>query len=181
MSYAMYESKWHTKNYYKTRVKFFIGNYVDTVDSDAAPVSVCHLLSGRPCQFDLDAIHDGRFDSYSFVHKGVDHVVKLMPDSAIKAEVFATVKVKKKTAEISPKPRRALLREGEKDVTTSAPLYGANNADISSKDNVSISPYIIVSNGKCSHSETSIDNSIKITGGSQLLELLQLVQIYMIQ
>jgi hypothetical protein len=33
---------------HKARVKFSIGNYVDTVDCDIAPMSACHLLLGRP-------------------------------------------------------------------------------------------------------------------------------------
>ena len=91
---------------HKVRVKFSIGNYVDTVDYDVAPMSACHLLLGRPWQFDLNATHGGRSNNYSFVHKGVHHVLKPMSDSAIKTEVFATVKKKKKEAgEITPKPR----------------------------------------------------------------------------
>jgi hypothetical protein len=86
------------------------------VDCDVAPLSACHLLLGRPWQFDLDAIHGGRSNNYSFVHKGVHHVLKPMLDSAIKVEVFSNVRVKKKVAEITPKPRMALLQEGENDV-----------------------------------------------------------------
>ena len=90
---------------------------MDTGDCDVAPVSACHLLLGRPCQFDLDATHGGRSNYYSFVHKGVHHVLKPMPDNDIKAEVFAPVKKKKQAVEITPKPRMALLQEGENDVT----------------------------------------------------------------
>src|SRR6266498_1840352 len=32
----------------KVRVKFSMGDYVDTVDCDVAPLSVCHLMLGRP-------------------------------------------------------------------------------------------------------------------------------------
>ena len=39
-----------------------------------------------------------------------------MLDSAIKAEVFPKVQVKKRAAKITPKPRTALLQEGENDV-----------------------------------------------------------------
>jgi len=103
---------------HKARVKFSIGNYMDTVDCDVVPMSACHLLLGRPWQFDLDATHGGRSNNYSFVHKGVHHVLKPMLESTIKAEVFAYVKVKK-NAENIPKPRTALLQEGEDDVNIS--------------------------------------------------------------
>jgi len=33
---------------YKVKVLFKIGEYVDTVESDVAPMSMCHLLLGRP-------------------------------------------------------------------------------------------------------------------------------------
>jgi len=101
---------------HKVRVKFSIGSYVDTVDCDVAPMSACHLLLGRPWQFDLDATHAGRSNNYSFVHKGVNHVLKPMPESAIQAIIFPHVKVKKKVAEIVPKSRTTLLQGTENDV-----------------------------------------------------------------
>jgi hypothetical protein len=102
---------------HKARVKFSVGSYIDTMDCDVAPLTTCHLLLGRPWQFDLDATHGGHSNNYSLMHKGVNHVLKPMPESAIKAEVFATSKVKKKVAEIiTPTPRMALLQEGENDV-----------------------------------------------------------------
>jgi hypothetical protein len=51
--------------------------------------------------------------------------------SAIKAEVFATVKVKKKTAASTPKPRTALLQEGENDMALSSEIIACES---SSKD-----------------------------------------------
>jgi hypothetical protein len=33
---------------HKARVKFSIGNYMDTIDCDVVAVSACHLLLGRP-------------------------------------------------------------------------------------------------------------------------------------
>jgi hypothetical protein len=112
---------------HKARVKFSTGNYVDTVDCDIAPMSACHLLLGRPWQFDLDATHGGRSNNYSFVHKGVHHVLKPMLESAIRVDVFATLKVKKKVADITPKPRTALLQEGENNVITPAAGSMANS------------------------------------------------------
>ena len=55
------------------------------MDYDIAPMSACHLLLGGPWQFDLNATHGGCSNNYSFVHKGVYHVLKLMPDSSIRA------------------------------------------------------------------------------------------------
>ena len=98
---------------HKVRVKFFIGSYVDTVDCDVALMSACYLLLGRHWQFDLDATHGGRSNNYSFMHKSIHHVLKPMAESAIKAEVFASVRKKKNAAASTPKPRTALIQERE--------------------------------------------------------------------
>ncbi|GKV33822.1 hypothetical protein SLEP1_g42272 [Rubroshorea leprosula] len=59
-------------------VSFSIGNrYQDEVWCDVIPMDACHLLLGRPWQFDRKAIHDGDANTYSFVKDGVK--VKLTP------------------------------------------------------------------------------------------------------
>ena len=79
-----------------------------------------------PWQFDVDATHGGRSNHYSFVHKGVHHVLKPMSDTAINADVFATSKVKIKATEFSPKLKTALFSEGKNDVGVSAPTVTAS-------------------------------------------------------
>jgi hypothetical protein len=37
---------------YKVKVPYKIGEYVDTVECDVTPMFVCHLLMGRPWQYD---------------------------------------------------------------------------------------------------------------------------------
>jgi hypothetical protein len=100
---------------HKVRVKFSIGNYIDTVGCDVAAMSACHLLFGRPRQYDLDATHSGHSNHYSFVHKGVSHVLMPMKESVIKAEVFATV-TRRKPTETIPKSRTSLFQGEENDV-----------------------------------------------------------------
>ncbi|GKV53725.1 hypothetical protein SLEP1_g60242, partial [Rubroshorea leprosula] len=59
-------------------VSFSIGNrYQDEVWCDVIPMDACHLLLGRPWQFDRKAIHDGHANTYLFVKDGVK--VKLTP------------------------------------------------------------------------------------------------------
>ncbi|GKU97098.1 hypothetical protein SLEP1_g10278 [Rubroshorea leprosula] len=59
-------------------VSFSISNrYQDEVWCDVIPMDACHLLLGRPLQFDRKAIHDGHANTYSFVNDGVK--VKLTP------------------------------------------------------------------------------------------------------
>ncbi|XP_074315398.1 uncharacterized protein LOC141651593 [Silene latifolia] len=48
-------------------VSFSIGkNYVDKVLCDVLPMDACHLLLGRPWEFDKSAVHHGKDNTYSF-------------------------------------------------------------------------------------------------------------------
>jgi hypothetical protein len=68
------------------------------------------LLLGRPWQFDLDAIHGGRSNTYSLMHKGMSRVLKPKMETAIKVDIFPAMRKKKKDPPIhTPKPRMALL------------------------------------------------------------------------
>jgi hypothetical protein len=100
---------------HKARVKFSISNYIDTVDCDVVAMSACHLLLGRPWQYDLDVTHSGRSNHYSFVHKGVSHVLKPLKESVTKVEVFATVK-RRIPVETIPKSRMTWFQGEENDV-----------------------------------------------------------------
>jgi hypothetical protein len=86
--------------------KFSVGNYVDSVDCDVAPMSACHL--GWPWQFNVDATHGGHFNSYSFVHKCLPYVLKPMEASAIKDESFPILSTKKHIPTLNPKSRMIL-------------------------------------------------------------------------
>ncbi|XP_025607627.1 uncharacterized protein [Arachis hypogaea] len=63
-------------------VQFSIGSkYTDDVWCDVIPMHVCHLLLGRPWQYDRCAIHDGFKNTYSFFKDGVKIVLTpLRPD-----------------------------------------------------------------------------------------------------
>ncbi|XP_059433719.1 uncharacterized protein LOC132166885 [Corylus avellana] len=60
-------------------VSFSIGKrYKDKVWCDAVAMDACHILLGRPWQYDRNAHHDGRKNTYSFL---VDNVkLTLLPD-----------------------------------------------------------------------------------------------------
>lgn len=62
---------------YMVKVTFSIQDYTDTVECDVVPMTVCHLLLGRPWQFDRHAIHDGYDNTYAFKWK--ERGVKLLP------------------------------------------------------------------------------------------------------
>jgi hypothetical protein len=77
---------------HQARVKFSIGNYVDAVDCAVVPLSACHLLLGKPWQFDLDVTHRGHSNNFSFIHKVVSHVFKPTIKSTIMVVSFPTLK-----------------------------------------------------------------------------------------
>ncbi|XP_021764110.1 uncharacterized protein LOC110728769 [Chenopodium quinoa] len=52
----------------QTLFSFSIGKlYKDEVLCDVLPMDACHILLGRPWQFDRDVMHDGRKNTYSFM------------------------------------------------------------------------------------------------------------------
>ena len=57
-------------------VSFSIGpKYKDEVWCDVVDMDACHLLLGRPWQYERDVDHNGRTNTYSFVYDGVKIVL----------------------------------------------------------------------------------------------------------
>src|SRR4051812_24546014 len=65
------------------QVSFKTGSYEDTLECDVVPMSICHLLLGRPWQFDRGVIHNGRTNHYSFKMKGKEFVLRPMSPSEV--------------------------------------------------------------------------------------------------
>ncbi|KAK9144917.1 hypothetical protein Sjap_004820 [Stephania japonica] len=55
----------------RCRVPFSIGSYKDEVYCDVVDMDACHLLFGRPWQFDVNAQHAGRDNVYKLEKEGV--------------------------------------------------------------------------------------------------------------
>jgi len=62
-------------------VKYSIGGFTDEVLCEVLPMDTCHLLLGRPWQFDKGATHHGRANTYSFKDKGQNFVLNPLPSS----------------------------------------------------------------------------------------------------
>eukprot|EP00253_Pinus_taeda_P004479 PITA_04479 len=56
-------------------LEFRIGKYHDTVVCDVMPMDVCHILLGRPWQYDRRVTHDGKTNCYKFTKDGVKHTL----------------------------------------------------------------------------------------------------------
>jgi hypothetical protein len=103
-------------------------------------MSACHLLLGRLWQYDIDATHGGHSKNYTFAHKGVRHVLKPMPESAIKVDIFPAVRKKKKDPPIViTKPRTALIQGKKNDAAVKGIKISASSSDIICKDSTSSS------------------------------------------
>jgi hypothetical protein len=68
-------------------VEFKIGGYNDKILCDVIPMDVCHLLLGRPWQYERNVIHDGRMNTYTLEKNGRAHMLLPIKDKEVKPEV----------------------------------------------------------------------------------------------
>ena len=66
------------------KVEIQIGTYKDVILCDVMPLDVCHVLLGRPWQFDRKATHDGRKNTYTLEKDGNKHTLLPLKDEADK-------------------------------------------------------------------------------------------------
>ena len=59
----------------RCRVSFSIGKYSDEINCDIVNMDACHILFGRPWQFDVDAKHSGRKNTYQLEKEGVRYTL----------------------------------------------------------------------------------------------------------
>ncbi|KAH9735703.1 hypothetical protein KPL71_017836 [Citrus sinensis] len=72
------------KNVSKTKVTkqchvpFSIGKYKDEVMRDVVDMDACHMLFGRPWQFDLNTVHSGKNNTYTFYKDNMKFILAPM-------------------------------------------------------------------------------------------------------
>jgi hypothetical protein len=82
------------------RINFAIGLYHDVVECDV-PMQACHILLGRPWQFDTDCVHLGRLNKLSLLHH--DKKIVLLPMSSeaiVHDDIARAAKAKSKNNKI---------------------------------------------------------------------------------
>nr|GEY25359.1 hypothetical protein [Tanacetum cinerariifolium] len=90
-------------------VSFSVGKtYKDNVLCDMVSMDVCHLLLGRPWEYDCDITHNGKTNTYSFLFGGVK--ITLMPNKPKEVVNKPTVKEVAEDSEI-PEAMIPLLEE----------------------------------------------------------------------
>jgi hypothetical protein len=122
---------------HKVRVPFTVADYVDEVECDVLPLEVCGLLLGRPWQYDHNAMHAGRANTYSFMHDGKQRTLKPMRDDQIKSDVVLVVR-KEKLHKAKPQLGLAKVQHEEHDANSVS-------GDIVSAKPVDDKPVILVS------------------------------------
>jgi len=70
----LYKLQWYnnsgkTKVTKSAHISFFTCCYHDTADFDVVPMQACSILLGYSWQFDNDALHHGRTNTYTSIHK----------------------------------------------------------------------------------------------------------------
>jgi hypothetical protein len=73
------------------QVEFKIGGYKDEILCDVIPMDVCHILLGRPWQYDQNVSHDGRKNIYTLERNGRTHVLFPIEDKEEKIEVSSII------------------------------------------------------------------------------------------
>ncbi|XP_059068531.1 uncharacterized protein LOC131859036 [Cryptomeria japonica] len=78
-------------------VEFKIGSYEDKILCDIVPIDVCHLLLGKPWQYDREAQHDGKNNVYVIKKGGVSYTLTpLKEDESVVHEGPSVMVVKEK-------------------------------------------------------------------------------------
>jgi hypothetical protein len=72
-------------------VEFKIGGYRDEIMRDVIPMDVCHILLGRPWQFDNNVIHDRRKNTYTLEKNGRTHMLLPIEEKKVKGESSTSI------------------------------------------------------------------------------------------
>jgi hypothetical protein len=72
-------------------VNFKMGEYRDEILCDVIPMDVCHVLLGRPWQYDRHVVHYGRMNTYTLEKDGKTHTLLPGKDKEVKSEVSSTI------------------------------------------------------------------------------------------
>jgi hypothetical protein len=91
-----YKVSWLQKGHHvsvtkKCLVDFKMGEYKDKVLCDVIPMDFCHVLLGRPWQYDRNIVHDGRMNTYTLEKDGITHRLLPIKDKEVNLEVSSTI------------------------------------------------------------------------------------------
>ena len=73
---------------HKVSVPFSINGYEDKVECDVVTMHICHILLGRPWQFDRNVAHQGRANRFTLMHRVVFHSLLPKKDEEIHFDII---------------------------------------------------------------------------------------------
>uniref|UniRef100_A0A151UIN5 Transposon Ty3-I Gag-Pol polyprotein n=1 Tax=Cajanus cajan TaxID=3821 RepID=A0A151UIN5_CAJCA len=94
----------------QVKVKLSIGNYEDEVLCDVVPMEACHILLGRPWQFDKKTMHNGLTNEITFTHKEKKFVLHPLSPQQV-AEDQVQMKLKRDSEKRLLLKRRTLQKK----------------------------------------------------------------------
>ncbi|KAL4269567.1 hypothetical protein GQ457_HM001920 [Hibiscus cannabinus] len=94
-------------------VPFTIGKYKDEVLCDVVVMGACHLLLGRPWQFDRGTLHDGVTNRYSFTHAGQKITLAPLTPSQVQED---QVRLRNNVEEVKGKKKKMNVYANSKDI-----------------------------------------------------------------
>jgi len=72
----------------RVKVKLSMENYEDEILCDVVPMEACHILLGRPWQFDKKIMHNGLTNEITFTHREKKFILyPLTPSQVVKDQV----------------------------------------------------------------------------------------------
>ena len=82
---TLYKVSWFQKGHQllvheQSEVELQIGRYKDKVLYDVTSMDACHILLGRPWQFDRKVTHDGERNCYKFEKDGIKNTFVPLKD-----------------------------------------------------------------------------------------------------
>jgi len=93
---------------HQVKVKFSIGKYEDSVLCDVVPMEACHILLGRPWQFDKKTMHNGLTNKITFTHKAKKFVLHpLLPSQVAEDQLQMKNKTEKEKDEDKKKSSKS--------------------------------------------------------------------------
>ena len=129
------------------RVHFSIGSYHDYADFDVVPMDACSLLLGRPWEFDTDALHHGRTNQYTLMHKGKKIVLLPMSPAEIVKYEQDRMRIAKDKSKVEP--------EKQQGIKLKSPVLLATKTDLAELELSNETCYALV----CKHAFFSINDA----------------------
>jgi len=97
---------------HQVKVKLSIEKYEDSVLCDVVPMEACHVLLGRPWQFDKKTMHNGLTNEITFTHKDRKFVLHpLSPSQVVEDQIQMRKKLEKERKEDKKKSPPSLPKK----------------------------------------------------------------------